>query len=129
MGRKDPTQGWTHGSCSARKQRRKICYSTFHQLKVKRDNSRSPTNEELPKEPHLGKAPWPPQFTFSALTDTVLKLAGRSRWQRIKPATEYKIKKDPCHTQEMFSLPSLLATECMRISLDFSKVKVGVNKM
>lgn len=106
-----------------------MCYSTFRQLKVKRDNSHSPTNEKLLKEHHLGKARWPHQFTFSVLTYTILKLAGRSRQQLIKSATEFKIKKYPSRAQEMFSLPSPLVTACMRISLDFSKVNVGVNKM
>lgn len=129
MGRKDPALGWTHGRCSSGKQKRKMCYCTFRHLKVKRDYCHCPTNEELLKEHRLGKALQPHQFTFSVLTCTILKLAGRSRQQLIKSATEFKIKKYPSCTQQMFSLPSPLATACMRISLDFSKVKVGVNKM
>lgn len=35
MGRKDPAQGWTRGGCSAGKQKREICYSTFLPLKAK----------------------------------------------------------------------------------------------
>lgn len=93
LGGKDPAQGWTHGRWSVDKQRRKMCYSTSLQLKVKRNNSHyHPTNEELPKEHHLEKAPWPHTFTFSMLTYTILKLASKSRQQLIKSITEFKIK-------------------------------------
>lgn len=92
MGRKGPAQGWTHGRCSVGKQRRKMCYSTSLQLNVKRNNSHyQPTNEELPKEHHLEKALWLHEFTFSLLTYTILKLAGRSR-QQLKKNQQLNLK-------------------------------------